>query len=493
MRAIDQGNVLKAKTILAAILFNLPLFPVFAQVTDDSTQNAFEVVFSTYFGGSGTDDCDTVTVDEGGNIYLGCHLNSPSLPGSDKHPYSLAGNMDAFVIKLNAAGDAVHYITHLGGAEWDAVQGITTDAEGNAYLVGTTYSKNFPVSANAQQQQFGGESDAFVAKLNATGEVQWLTYFGGRGEEDGAGIALDDNGIIHIVGRTSSPDLLTTADAVQAKLNGGKDAFIARFNGQGKPIYSSYLGGSNDDQGFAITLDAMGSTYITGSTQSTDFPIFDPNKGKTLFPKPFGGTDAFVAVLNPDGTALEYFTYLGGTAEDSGLSIGLAPDGGIIIAGQTNSPDLPTTKNAAQTKIAGGIDTFVTKLNIADRTLPYMTYLGGSDRERTRDLAVDTHGNAIIVGETQSPNFPSSVSSTNKGNENGFLTFLNPTGTQFTHSITLGGEKLDAIEGVAIGKDNNMILTGLTNSPDFPTVSPLQPQFIGGRFDIVVSRFHSPR
>ena len=463
------------------------MITVAAQDRDKSIIENTSVEFSTYFGGEGTDDCDTVAVDNAGSIYLGCHLSSSKLPGSDKFPYTIAGGMDAFVIKLQPSGDAVDYITHLGGSEWDAVQGITTDADGNAYLVGTTYSANFPVTAAAMQTQFGGNSDAFVVKLNASGKVIWLSYFGSDGEEDGRAIFLDSAGSIHIVGPTSSANLVTTPNALQNKPNGGIDIFIASFSNDGKIIYSTYFGGRDDDIGMGITLDARGRRYITGATKSNNFPTLNP-----LTPKPVVNNDAFVTVLNPEGNKLEFSSVLGGSLEDSGIGIGLAPDGEVIIAGQTNSSDLPVGSNAAQKTFAGGVDAFVAKLNITKPQLSYLTYVGGSARERTRNLAIDTNGNAIIIGETDSPNFPATHAETTYDNQpgDGFLTQINPTGTQFSYSVVKGGSGQDSFEGVVIGKNNAITITGATNSPDFPTVSPLQSQFIGGRFDILVFRIH---
>ncbi|MDO9478325.1 MAG: SBBP repeat-containing protein [Pseudohongiella sp.] len=211
---------------IAAAFCTLPLL----------AQELPEIAYSTYYGGSGTDDCDAVAVDSDGNAYLGCHLNSPTLPGSDRYGYTISGGMDAFVVKLNSVADAVEYITHLGGSEWDAVLGLTTDLAGNVYAVGSTYSADFPVSADAAQSEFGGESDVFVVKLNADGETLWVTYFGGNGEEESNDIVLDSDGNVHIAGRTSSTDLNASAGAVQQNYGGGTDAFIASFDSQGRVI-----------------------------------------------------------------------------------------------------------------------------------------------------------------------------------------------------------------------------------------------------------------
>jgi hypothetical protein len=475
---------------IVAILANSVLFADAQPRLQSADLKLSTTVFSTYLGGEGTDDCDGVAVDGEGNSYLGCHLNSPELPGSEEYPYSIAGGMDAFVIKLNPSASAVAYIAHLGGSEWDAVQDLATDAEGNVYAVGTTYSADFPVSANAVQTDFGGGSDAFVVKLDAKGAVIWATFFGGKGDEDGRDIVPGSDGNVHIIGPTTSTDNPITSSALQSKSSGGSDAFIASFDPEGKLIYSTYLGGSGDDIGFAIAVDATGRRHIAGTTNSTDFPVY-----KSLYPTHFGDNDAFVTVLNAAGSAIEFSSYLGGSGSDEGIGIGLTPQSDIIIAGQTNSPDLPASTNSiqnksAQAKIGGNTDAFIAQLNITKPTLTYLTYLGGNARERTRKLVIDPSGRALLVGETSSLDFPSSGNEQIRNNnaDKGFAILVNDTGTQFPYTFLSGGSKIDAFESAAFGADGSLTIVGLSSSSDFPTVAPLQSKFLGGRFDIVVLR-----
>lgn len=156
-----------------------------------SQEHIMKTLYASYYGNVGTDDSDVVTVDSMGNTYLGCHSTSKNLPGAHNYPYKLKGGMDAFIVKLDNQGGKVDYLTHLGGRKWDAIQGIVSDSKGNIYAVGTTYSSDFPIKSNAFQSKFGGKSDAFVVKLNPKGKVVWSTFLGGKKDEDGRGIVID--------------------------------------------------------------------------------------------------------------------------------------------------------------------------------------------------------------------------------------------------------------------------------------------------------------
>ncbi len=329
------------------------------------------ILYSTYYGNIGTDDADVVAVDPTGNTYLGCHSNSVSLLGDDKHPYTLSGGMDAFVVKLNNKGKEVNYLTHLGGSKWDAVQGIVSDSIGNIYAVGTTYSSDFPIHSNGFQPKFGGKSDAFVVKLNPEGKVIWSTFLGGSKDEDGRGITIDQDGKIHIVGRTASSDFPTANGALQSKSAGGIDVFVVTFDSNGKMLRSTYLGGSGDDIGYAIKLDNAGQLYIAGTTNSSNLPlknaIQDKNKGED---------DAFLAIIDQNRSVINFATYLGGKETERLYAIDLDPSGDVFLLGFTNSSDYPTTTGAFQSELGGVRDAFVTRLNLQKRAILYSTYLG---------------------------------------------------------------------------------------------------------------------
>ncbi len=447
------------------------------------------VSFSTFIGGTGADDCDGIAVDLHGNTYLGCHSDSQMLLKNQAHVYKLVGGMDAFVIKLGENGE--EQIIHLGGDEWDAVQALVTDSAGYVYAVGSTYSANFPVTKNAFQGSFGGESDAFLTKLDPSGKIVWTTFLGGDKDEDGRDIALDSFGNIHIIGRTESTNFPTTSNAVQSRLAGSTDAFFATFDHQGQLIASTFLGGKGDDKASALAIDKSGRRYFVGSTTSTDFPV------QGVVPSFLSGEeDMFVAVFDSTGSTLEYARYLGGSGDDKGVGIGLVSDRDIILTGITNSTDLLVTNGAFQETLGGKTDVFVARLQFEEPELIYLTYLGGAGADRVRRMVIDGRGSAFIVGQTGSSSFSSQgragIELLDK--EDAFLTILDPTGSNALFAHQYGGQGTDAFEDIALAADaSSVTIAGLSNSPDFPTVAPLQEKFKGGRFDIVVVRLDFSR
>lgn len=453
-------------------------------------ESLFTTNYSTYYGATGTDDADVVTIDLFGNTYLGCHSNSINLPGAKRYPYSISGEMDAFVIKLNKEGSEIVYLTKLGGSKWDAIQGLISDAEGNIYAVGTTYSSDFPIDSNGFQSRFGGKSDAFVIKLNPEGKVLWSTFLGGSKDEDGRGIIIDKYDNIHIVGRTKSKNFPVSDNALQLKSAGGIDAFVTTLDTNGKMMSSTYLGGSGDDIGFVIKSDNNSQLYVSGTTNSLDFPIKNAiQKGNN------GKNDAFLTVIDKSRSIINFSSYLGGEEDDQLYSIDLNPLGDIFIMGVTNSLNYPTTKGAFQTNFGGVRDVFVTKLNLQKNEITYSTYLGGEKGDNPRNLVVNENGNAFIVGYTASKNFPTMNSQNIKlsGSDDAFITMLDPSGSSLNYSTFFGGEDRDFFEGLVLGTDGSLTVSGGSSSIDFPLMNPLQTTFKGGRFDMIVARFTIPK
>ncbi len=310
---------------------------------------------------------------------------------------------------------ALFYSTYLGGSGDDFGVGIAVDASGNAYVGGQTFSANFPTTPGAFQTAFGGGRDGFVTKLNPTGSaLVYSTYLGRAGDDGVVGIAVDASGNAYVTGFTSSTNFPTTAGAFQTTYGGGPDdAFVTKLNPAGSTlVYSTYLGGSGNDLGFGIAIDAAGNAYVTGSTSSANFPT-SPGAFQTSFggvgPLSFG--DAFVTKLNLTGTGLVYSTYLGGSGDDEASGIAVDASGNAYVAGDTNSTNFPTTVGAFQSTLGGvgtfGLgDAFVTRLNPTGAGLVYSTYLGGSGNDAGFGIAVDALGNSYVTGQTESTNFP---------------------------------------------------------------------------------------
>lgn len=327
------------------------------------------------------------------------------------------GTYDAFVTKLNANGSALVYSTYLGGSGSENQFGfhgynggaIAVDSAGNALVAGMTSSVNFPTAGAAQTSYGGGSLDAFLTRVNAAGTAfNYSTYLGGSGEDRGAGIAVDGTGKAYVTGFTVSDNFPTTAAALQTSRRGAWDAFVTKIDPSQAAAaslgWSTYLGGFGDEFPQAIAVDATGHAYLTGLVWADRFPTTS-----ALDAIPNGHFDAFVSKLTPDGCDLVYSTYLGGGNDDRAQAIAVDAAGNAHVAGFTASRNFPTV-NAVQATHAGGPwDGFVARLNARGTALHYSTYLGGTADDRAQGIALDASGNAYVAGLTISTNFPTSA------------------------------------------------------------------------------------
>src|SRR2546422_827769 len=455
------------------------------------------LAYSTYLGGNSLDEGFGIAVDSLGQAYVTgvtASLACPTTAGAFQS--SSAAGEEAFVTKLNPTGAALVYSTYLGGTNSDVSWGIAVDSLGQAYVTGRTSSANFPTTAGAFQPSFpGGFFAAFVTKLNPTGAaLVYSTYLGGTGGEQGFSIAVDAAGNAYVTGNTFSTNFPTTAGAFQHKFGGGdNDAFVTKLNtlasGSASLVYSTYLGGTSDENGFGIAVDSTGNTYVTGQTGSLDFPTTTG-----AFRPSFAGgfIDAFVTKLNPTGAALAYSTYLGGTGDEDGFGIAVDATGNAYVTGITFSPDFPATAGTFQPSSPGG-DAFVTKLNPSGAALVYSTYLGGTGSDVGFGIAVDSFGNAYVTGQTFSSDFPTTEGAfqTTFGGGGGFdafLTKVNPAGAALVYSTYLGGTSDDFGLGIAVDNFGNAYVTGFTGSLDFPTLGAFQSTS-GDGGDAFVAKF----
>jgi hypothetical protein len=388
------------------------------------------VVYSAVLGGRGADDIRSVAVDPAGSLYMTGTTQSPDFPttaGTPPTTCTVAGDEcvgRGFVTKVSPSGRLV-YSALLGGADpvtgyGTAGEGIAVDPHGNAMVVGGT-GEGLRPTPGAFQTVVHGRFDGFLAKLNGTGTaLTYVTYYGGRLDETHERIALDRQGGVYITGGTRSEDFPTTEGAFQRTCpptavvpEGGCGwiAFVMKFTQTGALAYSTYLGGSNttgaalqgtSSDGNDIAVDQQGSAFVVGTSYTNDFPT----TAGSLMPETPGAWNAFVAKFSPDGRALLYSTYLGGSADDYGVGIALDRAGQAYVTGGTASRDLPTLA-AAQSVHGGGLwDAFVAKLNGAGDALVYATYVGGADDEWGDRMAIDRAGTAYVTGFTESTNFP---------------------------------------------------------------------------------------
>lgn len=445
------------------------------------------LVYSTYLGGSGSDGGSGIAVDSAGNVYVTGETQSTNFPTVNPvQPAYAGGGGDVFVAKLNTAGSALVYSTYLGGSGFDYGSGIAVDSSGNAYITGGTASTNFPTMNPLQPANAGGQGDSFVAKLNPAGSaLVYSTYLGGSGLDQGNGIAVDNLGNAYVTGYTNSINFPTMNPLQPLYAGGTYDAFVAKLNPAGTAfVYSTYLGGSGTDSAVGIAADGSGNAYVTGGTSSTNFPTMNPFQPANAG----GSSDAFVAKLNPTGSALVYSTYLGGSGDDHGSGIAVDSTGNAYLEGATASTNFPTV-NPLQPANGGGYDILVAKLNPTGSALVYSTYLGGNADDYGYGIALDSSGNAYVTGETQSIHFPTvnALQPLYGGETDAFVAKLDPSGSALVYSTYLGGEDEDYGTGIAVDDSGNAYVMGGTESPDFPTMNPLQPAY-GGNGDAFVAK-----
>ncbi len=463
------------------------------------------LLYSTYLGDSDLDLGGEIAVDGSGNAYVSGFTGSTSFPGvngSSLQP-SNGGDWDIFLTKIDPTGTSIIYSTFIGGNGGNEyAQAIAIDGSGNVYLTGGTNSTNFPgASGSSIQSSYGGGSrDAFAMKINAAGSaILYSTYLGGSDDEIGSGITIDGSGNAYVVGDTLSTTFPgVSGSSIQSSNAGGYDLFVTKINAAGTALtYSTYLGGTGDDASSSIIVDGSGNAYISAGTNSTSFPGIS---GSSLQSSNAGGYDAIIAKINAAGTAVSWATFLGGSGDDSASAIRLDGSGNIYVDGTTASSSFPGVSGSSiQSSNAGNGDVFVMKLDSSATSIIYSTFLGGSDLEFTYNgnLAIDSSGNAYLVGATLSTSFPgvsgSSLQPSNAGGIDGFITRINAAGTSIDFSTFLGGTGDDLlVEGVLDGSDN-LYITGWTYSSDFPTTAgAIQTTYGGGTTDAFVAKIGPP-
>ncbi len=427
------------------------------------------------------------------------------------------------------------YASYFGGSSNDAMRGMAVDASGNMYITGFSQSNNLPVTSGAFQTAYHGGTgdtpggDVFVAKFTAAGGLAYVTYIGGAMDEAGMAIAVDSSGSAYVTGYTDSPDFPTVAGSFQTKYQGAGtnfyfgptgDAFVFKLNAAGSAlVYSTYLGGVDDDRGTAIAVDSAGNAYIGGETLSKNFPVLNAYQlsyaggggspsfccGSSAPFMAFG--DGFLTKLNPGGTGLVFSTYFGGSLDDTVTSLAIDSGGNVYIGGSTLSPDFPVL-NAYQGAFAGAAlatvqpvistgDGWVAKFGPTGQPV-FSTYLGGSSDDAVMGLAVDTTGAVYVTGFTSSADFPVTANaaqpkfdgpSTLTGQKgflwgDAFAAKLSPSGQTLAYSTFIGGSDDDAGMAIAVDSAGNAYIGGFATSTNFPITpkTALQTAF-GGESD----------
>ena len=447
------------------------------------------LLFTTYLGGSGTDTTAGIGVDSGFDVVVAGTTNSanfPTTPGAYQTTPASANN-HVFVTRLDPTGSSLLYSTYLSGNGIDLATGVALDVQGKIYVTGTTTSTNtpsgsvvFPATVGAFQPASLATNQFFMSKidptLTGTSSVPYSTYFGGgdpaNGVALGGGIAVDSNSNAYITGGTNflhvgaaatdfpilnavqgcldTPEATAPTTAPTCSSLAATDAFVAKINPEaasGAQLqYSTYVGGTGNDVGYGIAVDSGGTAYITGSTTSTDFVLptgtvpFQSGNG--------GGTDAFVAKISsftlPTTTtttatpvSLLYFSYLGGSGNDTGLAIALDPLQDARVVGWTDSSNFPT-QTPVQAASGGLRDAFIANLSTTSDVActpsatvhcpGFSSYFGGNGTDMATSIALDLQNANYIAGETTSTNFPllNALQGTLDGPSDAFVTKLSP-------------------------------------------------------------------
>jgi hypothetical protein len=462
------------------------------------------LAYSTFLGGSGNEDGQSIAVDRAGSAYVVGDIgtndpsNFPTTPGAFQ-PGGLAGQL-SFVTKLSPDGSELVYSTLIPAAP--TADGVAVDDQGNAYVTGGTSRTDFPTTPGAFDRTRAGTADRYVLKLNSTGSALiYSTYLGGSGRETldfhhgDKRIAVDEFGQAYVTAYTDSSDFPTTPGAHDRVLGGSQDAFVSKLNADGSDlVYSTYLGGAGLESNAVIAVDRSGGAHVAGTTDSAD--LATAGASDTTYG---GGSDSFVARLTNDGSALAYATYIGGSSGDSGKGIALDNEGSAYITGSTGSSDFPTTPGSHDTSRGGGADAFVTKVSPDGASLAYSTLVGGTRTEQAESIAVNPRGEAHITGYTGSPDFPTTpdaidstlagpLPTTQQQFFDGFFTKLDPPGSAVAYSTFLGDTHHDRAFGVAtVG--GRAYVTGETGSTEFPTTPGAFDESFNGILDAFVMRF----
>lgn len=483
-------------------------FPQDAFVSKISADGS-TLLYSTFLGGSNTDVANSIAVDSFGNAYVTGTTLSYDFPVTPGSANTLCGGdgkcgaswnpgglivPNAFVAKLNIAGSGLVYSTFIGYYESVTGMSIAVDGNGNGYIVGqvgpnltpnvvipvsTTPPPPFPI-VGGFQTVFGGGTDCYLVKLDATGStIPYSTYIGGDAQDTCNAVAVDSGGNAYLTGLTYSGNFPISLGVPQTVYGGMGDAFLTKVNpnliGSSSLVYSTYLGGNGLDQGSGVAVDKSGNAFVAGMTNSTSpssFPVTANVLRSNCALDSLGNCegDAFVAKMNPSGTALVYSTYLGGTGAEAGVGIALDTSGDAFLTGSTVSTDFPIAGTVFQPNFGGGnADVFVAELNPTGTALIYSTYLGGTNTDIGTGIAVDSNGSAYVTGQTCSPDFPlaNPLQEYSAGNCDAFISkisvlagiALNPSGLVFSYQ--------------SLGTTSKPLTISLTNGNSFLTIGAI--------------------
>jgi hypothetical protein len=454
------------------------------------------LLWSTYLGGADLDGAIDLAVNAAGEVFvLGetYSVDFPATPGA--YDTSFSGWVDVAVSKVSADGSSLVWSTYLASSAADvadAPAAIAIDASGNPVVTGYT-SDGFPVTPGAYDTGWRGGDDIFVAKLSADGStLLWSTLVGGGDYEFPDALALYPSGSVLVTGATYSADFPTSPGAYDTSYSPGGDIFVFKLSSDGATLlWSTFVGGGEGGAGAGIAFDTSSRPVVTGYANAASFPTtasaYDPTWN--------GRDDAFVLKLSSTGTSLVWSTFLGGSANDDGVAVALDASGNVFVTGSTMSSDFPATAGAYDDTWNGNSDVYVASLSSDGTKLRWASYLGGSDDDKAWDLALDSYGSPVVAGVVSAgatTDFPTTFStfdgSFNGGGLDGFVSYLWRDGDVLAWSSFIGGTGADEVRALALTSAGDPVITGVTDSQDFPTTAGAYDRTLhGSASDVFVS------
>jgi len=461
--------------------------------------------FSSYYGGTNSDDGRGIGVDRYGNIYICGNTISHDIPVVNAFQHHFKGRPnDIYTAKFNPAGDSLIFATYIGGSLRDECKAFAVDPDGNAYITGRTNSPDFPTTEMAFGKTLTATYDIIVVKLNPEGKIIYSNIFGGESMEEARGIAVDEHGNCIVTGGTHSTDFPTTTESYCPIYNDKKepdplkkkgepfqaeDAFVSKISSDGSELlFSTYLGGHGHDKAWAATIDDKCNVIVAGHTRCQDFPTTN----FAIQTENRGGQDAFVAILSPDGKSLEYASYIGSSGTDKAAGVAVDNAGNIWISGNTDSTDLGFADSNGTEYAGGKTDLFLLKISPEQSSPLFFTLWGGSaEDELASDGLVVSQGHEIIMtGATQSRDFPE-IHGKHRGipnTKNCFVAKFEAMSEKCLYSYTFGGSQNDQCRAASATNSGIDFFIGTSISADIPIAGRAFQKEIAGKSDIIIFR-----
>jgi uncharacterized repeat protein (TIGR01451 family) len=498
LKVFQNGQQIKAYWKIDdsnTVSFDIPDYNRELAMTIDPLTRAW----GTYYGGTDFDEGNSTAIDSSGNIYLAGSTLSLNIISSGGHQNVLGGIQDAFLVKFSSIGTRV-WGTYYGGSGSDDGNSIAIDNLGNVFLAGATESVDAIANGGHQNTYGGGfgGSDAFLVKFNSNGVRLWGTYYGGGGTDRGLSVNVNLIGDVFLAGDASSNTNISTVGTHQSTIGGGTyDAYLVKFNSNGVRQWGTYYGGSGSDAGLSSCIDQNGNLYLAGLTTTTSGSAIASGGHQNIFG---GGTsDAFIVKFDNNGLR-QWGSYYGGSGNEFGRATYFDLLGNVYLAGSTESTTGISSSGSHQSTFGSSVNTwsdgFLVKFN-NNGTRQWGTYYGGNQVDGINSVFCDLNNDVYIFGATGSINnistFGAYQALLEGGSKDLFLSKFNQNGIQ-QWGTYLGSAGTDNASSIFVSESGKIVLTGNTNSnTGISNANAHQPLYGGGTKDAFLMKFNQPR